>query len=418
MREVWIIGTACTTFGKMPGASFAALAREVCRDALADGGLGDSRAVEGAWFANCGMGSFGQRNIRGQACLGPLQREGLLPDRLPIVNVEGGCASASLALAGACREVASGEAEVALAIGVEKTFVPEDPARTREIFDGGIDRLEPAIWHEYFRRHASALGMVFDPTPAEGTVFMQTYALQARWHMHRHGTTQRQIAAAAAKTHHHASLNPRAQYRFSLTIEEVLADRVIAWPLTRAMCAPISDGAAAAIVCSRDFLDGCDARARERAVRVRAIASAGGKYRHPAEPSLSRAAAAKAYARSGLTPSDVDVVEVHDATSFCELYQLEMLGLCAEGRAGAFIESGEAALGGRLPVNLSGGLVGKGHPVGATGLSMIHELVLQLRGEAGQRQAGRARIGLSENGGGVIGFDEAICTVTLLEGRT
>ena len=181
------------------------------------------------------------------------------------------------------------------------------------------------------------------------------------------------------------------------------------------MAAPIGDGASAAILVSKDVLVRQPKFIRDRAVLVRASVLTGGKYRRPSEPSLSRVAAQKAYSKSGLTQHDVDVLEVHDATSFCEIYQLEMLGFAKDGQGGRFVESGATKLGGHLPVNLSGGLVSKGHPVGATGLSMIYELMLQLRGEAGQRQSDRAKIALAENGGGVIGFDEAACSVVLLE---
>jgi acetyl-CoA acetyltransferase len=150
-------------------------------------------------------------------------------------------------------------------------------------------------------------------------------------------------------------------------------------------------------------------------VRVRASTLSGGKYRRLDEPGLSRIAADKAYARSGLKPADMHLAEVHDATSFCEIYQLEMLRLCEDGAGGRFVESGATALGGGLPVNVSGGLVSKGHPVGATGLSMVYEMCAQLRGEAGARQVKGASLGLIENGGGVIGFDEAACAVHILE---
>jgi acetyl-CoA acetyltransferase len=247
------------------------------------------------------------------------------------------------------------------------------------------------------------------------TVYMDTYAMQAAWHMKTYGTTQRQIAVGAAKNHHHGSLNPKAQYQFQLTVEEVLADREISWPLTRAMCSPLGDGAAAAILCSEAALANFSQEARSRAVKVRTIELSGGKYRALDEPGLSRIAADKAYARTGLNPQDIDLIELHDATSFCEIYQLEMLRLCPIGQGGRLVESGETALGGRLPVNVSGGLVSKGHPVGATGLSMVHEMCLQLRQEAGPRQVSRASLGLIENGGGVLGFDEAACAVTILE---
>ena len=181
------------------------------------------------------------------------------------------------------------------------------------------------------------------------------------------------------------------------------------------MCAPIGDGAAAALVCSQDYLDSLPADVRARAVKIRANALSGGKYKTLAEPGLSQAAAKKASGQADLGPEDIDLAEVHDATAFCEIYQVEMMGFCDIGSGGRFIESGATMRDGTLPVNTSGGLVSKGHPVGATGLSMIHELTTQLRGEAGVRQVDGARIGLAENGGGVIGFEEAACCVTILE---
>lgn len=415
LPEVYVIGTACTMFGKRPETSFTDLTREVYLDVLADAGIESGQDISMAWFGNCGMGSFGQRNIRGQVCFSPLVREGLFPERVPMMNVEGGCATASQAFHGAWKDIASGDAMLSLAIGVEKTFVPESPARTQEIFDGGIDRLNPEEWMTYYREAGAICDKPFDPEQKRGTIFMDTYAMQAAYHMKRYGTTQRQIAAGASKNHAHGSINPLAQYRFKVTIDEVLADREISYPLTRSMCAPIGDGAAAAVVCSADYLASLPRKIRDRAVKVRASAMSGGKYRSLDEPGLSRIAADKAYKMANLSPSDIDVAEVHDATSFCEIYQAEMLRFCAEGQGGAYVASGATALGGERPINLSGGLVSKGHPVGATGLSMIHELTLQLRGEAGERQAKNARIALAENGGGVMGFDEAACVVTILE---
>ena len=415
MSDVYLIGSACTRFGKQPDASFKDLSREAYLAVLADAGLDDGGAIGNAWFGNCGMGSFGQRNIRGQVCFTPLVREGLFPERVPMINVEGGCATASMAFHGAWKDILSGQVELSLAIGVEKTFFPGDPARTQEIFEGGIDQFDPGEWMAYYRDAGEQAGKPFEPNAGGGTLFMDTYAMQAAWHMRKYGTTPRQIAAGASKNHAMGALNPLAQYRFEVSVDQVLEDRMVSWPLTRSMCSPIGDGAAAALLCSGRFLQGLPAHVRERAVKVRASVLTGGKYRDLNEPGLSHVAAKRAYAAAGLAPADVDVAEVHDATSFCEIYQAEMLGFCEPGQGGALVASGETSLGGRIPVNLSGGLVSKGHPVGATGLSMIHELATQLRGEAGPRQAKDARIGLAENGGGVIGFEEAACSVTLLE---
>ena len=154
MQDAYLIATSCTRFGKQPGASFKDLTRQAYLAVLADAGLADGGAIENAWFGNCGMGSWGQRNIRGQVCFTPLVRDGLFPERVPMINVEGGCATASMALHGAWKDVLSGTAELSLAIGVEKTFVPDSvpdaAARTQEIFDGGIDRLDPSDWLAYY----------------------------------------------------------------------------------------------------------------------------------------------------------------------------------------------------------------------------------------------------------------------------
>jgi acetyl-CoA acetyltransferase len=201
-----------------------------------------------------------------------------------------------------------------------------------------------------------------------------------------------------------------------MTVDEVLADRAVTPPFTRAMCAPIGDGAASALLCSEQYLEHLPTRVQDRAVRVRATVLTGGYYRPIEAASLSRIAAQRAYDRAGLGPDDIDVVELHDPTSFSEIYQLEMLGFVPDGEGGPFVESGATGPPGPLPVNTSGGLLSKGHPVGATGLSMVYELATQLRGEAGPRQVEGAHIGLQENGGGVIGLEEAACSVMILEG--
>lgn len=414
MTDVYIVGSYSSAFGKFPDRSFKDLTREVYLGVLADAGLANGNDIGMAWFGNCGMWTDGQGSIRGQVCLTPLVREGLFPERVPVINVEGGCATASIALHGAWKDVLSGQTDLSIAFGVEKTFNPASPEKTKALFDGGIDQYDPEEWLAYYAAAGEASGKPFEPGPGR-TIFMDTYAMQAAWHMRTHGTTERQIAMACAKNHNASVHNPKAQYRFPLTVEEVLADRPVSWPLTRSMCAPIGDGAAAALVCSGEWLARQPAAVRARAVRIAASTMTAGKYRRLDEPGQSQLAAQKAYKAAGVTPQDIDLAEVHDATSFCEIYQSEMLGFCAIGEGGRLVESGATMLGGSIPINLSGGLVSKGHPVGATGLSMIDELMLQLRGEAGPRQVSGARIALAENGGGVMGFDEAACSVMILQ---
>jgi len=233
-------------------------------------------------------------------------------------------------------------------------------------------------------------------------------------HMRLFGTTQRQIAAVAAKNHSHSTLNPLSQYRNDMSVADVLADQPVKWPLTRAMCAPISDGAAAAVLCSERALQRFD---RARAVRIAglALASSSDRAVEDFDHHVGRLAALQAYTAAGVGPDDIDVAEVHDACAFAEIVQIENLGFCERGRGGLVSEQGETRIGGRIPVNPSGGLVSKGHPVGATGLIQLHELVTQLRGEAGARQVSGARLGIAENGGGFWGVEEAATTVSILE---
>lgn len=420
MRDVFIIGSHSTSFGKKPDTSFKELTRETVVGALHDVGWERGDQIDFAYFGNCAMHGVKQGTIRGQACTVELVDDGLLPRRMPIINVEGGCATGSMALHSAFKDIGSGQSETVLAIGVEKLFIPKaatDPAMKQRMMKGfmnGVDNFDvPRLIAEY-ERAASFAGTTFESGPGH-SLFMDTYAIQAQVHMKLFGSTQRQFACASAKSHCYGAKNPLAQYRFEMTVDDVLADREISFPFTRSMCAPIGDGAASAILCSEDVLATLPTRTQERAIRVRASALTGGYYRSIEEPSLSRVAAERAYAQAGLGPDDIDVVEVHDASSFSEIYQLEMLGFAEPGGGGPMVESGATGPGGRLPVNTSGGLVSKGHPVGATGLSMVYELGLQLRGEAGERQVPGARVALQENGGGVIGLEEAACSVMILE---
>jgi acetyl-CoA acetyltransferase len=243
------------------------------------------------------------------------------------------------------------------------------------------------------------------------SMFMDIYAAAARAHMKRYGTTVQQFAKVAAKNSFHGSLNPRAQFREALSVEDVLAAPMIAEPLTRPMCSPIGDGAAAAIVVS-------ERKARELGLqdRVRVASSVlhSGWDRGADEPGTVELCVQEAYNEAGVGPSDISIIELHDASAPAELMAYESLGLCGKGEGGRLIDSGETRLGGALPVNTSGGLLRKGHPVGATGIAQVVELTDQLLGRAGDRQAENVKVALAHNGGGSIGSDAAAMCVTIL----
>ena len=414
MRDVYVIGSHSTRFKKWLEKSMKELTRDTYLGLLADAGMKDGRDIEFAWFGNCAMGTlWGQDIIRGHVCMSPLVEDGLFPERVPIMNVEGACATASMAFHGAWKDILSGQCDVSLAMGVDKFYHP-DMEKVLMAYEQGIDLSDKVRLVEEYKTVAKECGRAYNLGPGH-TIFMDAYAMQACWHMWKWGTTQEQIAIGASKNHYHGSLNPKAQYQFEVPVEKVLEDYVVSYPLTRSMCAPIGDGGAAAILCSKDYLKSQPPEVKKRAVKVLASTMSSGKHRNIAEPSLSKWAADKAYQMADIQVKDVDVAELHDATAFCEIYQVEMLGLCPVGQGGKFIESGATKLDGSIPVNTSGGLVSKGHPVGSTGLSMIYEIVTQLRGEAGPRQVPHAKIGLTENGGGVISTEEFACSINILQ---
>jgi acetyl-CoA acetyltransferase len=396
VAEAVIAGAAMTAFGKFPEASLKALAGEATRGALDDAGLAASD-VEAVFFANAVAGLItGQEMVRGQVAL---RETGLLG--VPFYNVENACASASSAFDLAAMAVGSGQCEVALAVGAEKLVHP-DKARSFAALGAATD-LER-------REDLEAFVYGDDGSAGSGTLFMDIYALLARRYAERSGATERDFAAVAVKNHRHGALNPKAQYREEVTVEEVLASRAIAGPLRLLMCSPIGDGAAALVLCSAERAAAIGADA----VRVRGTAIASGSDDESMPVAVERAAA-RAYERAGIGPEDVDVAEVHDAAAPAELQIYEELGLCAPGDGPKLLAEGATELGGRVPVNPSGGLLSKGHPVGATGCAQLVELTEQLRGRAGARQVEGARVALAENAGGFLAPDQAVAAVTILE---
>jgi acetyl-CoA acetyltransferase len=389
--DIYVAGTGMTRFGKQPDRTLRSLAEEAVRDALADAGA-QPEAVEYAFFSNAVAGL-----ITGQACIPgqvALRHTGLLG--IPIVNVENACASGSTAFSLACNTLAAGAADVAIVVGAEKLSHP-DKARSFAAFASGYDQEEPPT-------------LTVGASGAARSVFMDVYAQMARDYMARSGATAEDFAAITVKAHRHGALNPKAQYGGAVTVDEVLGSRAIVDPLTLLMCSPIGDGAAALVLANERGLR----RMQATPVRVLAATLVSGRDRVNGDATAPQRAARIAYERAGVGPGDVDVIELHDAAAPAELIVTEELGLCDPGGGPELLRSGATALGGRVPINPSGGLLSKGHPVGATGCAQLVELADQLRGRCGDRQVPGARIGLAENGGGFLENDPAVATVTIL----
>ncbi len=402
-----VAGVGMTAFGKHGDRSLKSLAGEAIGAALADAGI-EARALQAAWMGNAAAAIItGQICVPGQVVLRPL---GI--GRIPVVNVENACATAATAFQQAATMVALGAHDVVLACGYEKLFHP-DKARTFSVFSGAVDVEAMDEVLAGVARAIAAAGGTGDPASAgrDRSLFVDIYVTWALKLMRERGLTREHFAMVSAKNSLHGSLNPRAQYRDVLTVADVLAAREVAWPLTLPMCSPIGDGAAAAVLMS-------ERKARELGVRdpvrVEATVLASGWDYEGDEPGIAQATATALYEQAGIGPDGLDCIELHDASAPSELMYYEYLGLCPPDGIADLIGSGATKLGGRLPVNTSGGLMRKGHPIGATGLAQIFELVEQLRGRAGPRQVEGARVALAENGGGYIGTDAAALALTLL----
>jgi len=377
LREVSVIGVGMSRFAKQPEVSIVDLTQAPILDALDDAGVAVGQvqaAYSGSVFGGSGLG---QKVLKGIGI-----------SSIPILNLENACSSGSSAFREAWLGVASGMYDVTLAFGAEKLTA----------LGGGAFPLSDDIEAD------------------QGVLMPAVYAMRARRHMMEYGTSIEQLAKIAVKNHHNSVHNPRAQYQREYTLEEVLNSRMIADPLTILHCCPTGDGAAAVVLAATEIAP----RLRGKPVKVRASVLQSGlfknDFRDMTKSDLSYRAAAAAYEIAGLGPDDIDVAEVHDAFTIGELMYYEALGFCAPGDGGRLVDEGATEIGGRIPVNPSGGLLSKGHPVGATGVAQIVEIVNQLRGNCGPRQIAGARIGLTHcTGGGVAGFDHIACTIHVFE---
>src|SRR5205809_507534 len=371
MRGVAVIGVGVTKFGKHERTS-AELFAEAAADALLDAELTPG-AVQTLYYGNV-VGSETEHQLH----TGPQAASILGIPAIPTTRFEAACASSHAAFRHAVMEIAAGVSDVVLVGGAERVLnVPT--AESTEYFAYA----SAAIWEQTL-----------------GLTFPGVFALIARAHMEKYGTTEEQMAAVAVKNHKHGTLNPKAQFQKAITVEQVLQSAYIADPLKLFDCCPFTDGGAAVVLASEEV-----ARKRTRAVRVLASAAASdwmllGDKRDLARVPATERAAAAAYSQAGLRPADVDVVELHDCFTIAEIVATEGLGLFEPGAGGRAAAEGRTSLGGAIPVNPSGGLKAKGHPIGATGAAQIAEIVTQLRGEAGPRQVDEARVGLTHTLGG------------------
>ncbi len=369
MREVAIVAAGMTRFGELWESSLRDLFAEAATDALQAAG---ADRLDSIWVGNMAAGQF-----VGQEHLGPLLADHLGMAGVAATRVESACASGGVALRSAFLEVASGASDLVLASGVEK------------MTDGGD---ATAVLATAADQETEAY---------QGITFPGLYAMIARAHMRAHGTTEEDLAWVAVKSHRHGALNPKAQFRREVTLEEVAGSTRVADPLRLLHCSPVSDGAAAVLLCPLEQAR----RYTDRPVRIRGSGLATSSMaladrKDPAFLDAVQLSAARAYAMAGLGPGEIQLAEVHDCFSIAEICCIEALGLVDRGEGRHAARTGLTALGGRVPVNTSGGLKSKGHPVGATGIAQVIEVFEQLRGEAGERQVPSARIGLAQNMGG------------------
>lgn len=377
MNDVFVIGAGMTRFGPQPETSVHDLAFDAVWSAIGDAGI-DPERIGIAYAGHAYQGPcFGQKVLMQGGLTG-----------MPILNVENACASGASAVLGIVQAIRSGAAEIGIAIGAEKLSSP----------GGGF------------------LPTVADDLDSSmGRVMPAAFAMQARLHMERHGTTARQMAMVAVKNRRNAMGNPRCHMRKEVSVEEVLAAPMIADPLTRLSCCPISDGAAAIVIASANVARKYNAKPIRIAasVLVSGLRTPHGIVDDKSEMSIR--ASRKAYEQAGIGPKDVDVCEMHDPFTIAEIIHYEDLGFCAPGEGGSFVEEGRSAIGGEVAVSPSGGLLAKGHPLGATGVAQIAELYWQLRGMAGDCQVPGARIGLAHTvGGGVSRLESGACAVHIL----
>jgi acetyl-CoA acyltransferase len=382
-KRVSVVGLGLVPFGRHLERTLRSLAEEAASKALKDAGSTPDQ-IDAVFFSNSVAGLVtGQEAIRGQTSL---RGSGLLGK--PIFNVDNACASGSSAFLLARAGLLAGIWRRVLVVGAEKLAHREKSVSFKALAAGSdVSEIEGEVGTK--------------------SLYMDVYAERMRTYMGRSGATQEDFAAVVVKNREHAMNNPIAHYRSATTVEDVLQSREVAWPLTLFMCAPISDGAAALVLALNDGADYPNG-----VVEILASQQVSDDPQYPCD--YVARAARMAYEEAGVGPADIDLVELHDAAAPGELQYSEALGLCAPDEGPELFRSGSTRVGGRLPINPGGGLVARGHPLGATGVAQLAEITLQLRGQAGRRQVAAPRIGLVQNSGGSLGGTSAASAVHIL----
>jgi acetyl-CoA acetyltransferase len=406
MREVAIVGAGMIKFGRHPQKGIKDLVREAVDDVLRDSGVKISD-IEAAYVGSAAPGLMtGQEQIKAQVTLSAM---GI--DTIPMYNVENACASSSSALNLAWTAVGAGMFDCALVVGFEKLY---DENRMKSYMAlGTATDIELVNYHmaEFEKRQNSDEKIFSEESGKSKSIFMDVYAYYTRRYMKRCGLKQEHFAKIAVKSHRNGALNPNAHYQKEVTLEQVLNSGDVSFPLTRMMCSPVSDGSAAVIICSKEKA----AQYTTTPIWIAASVLGSGRINYDADDTLTRRVGKKAFEAAGIGPEDIDLIEVHDATSPSEIITLMELGICPEEDAPEWIDTGCMEIDGKMPTNTSGGLASKGHPIGATGLGQIHEVVHQLRGTAGKRQVKSPKVGMAQNGGGVLGVDGAAMAYHVLK---
>lgn len=385
LREVEVAGVGLTHFGNHMSRTLGSLASEAVRSALADARLA-VRDIDYVTFANAAAGILsGQEMIRGQVALKQMGLHGQ-----PIVNTENACASGGTAAHLAWLAVASGNADIALAVGAEKLF-HADKALSFAAIQSGTDLELPSAEEDQ---------------PSGGSVMMAAYAAEARRYAARYQPIEAALAEIAVKNRRFAAANEYAQYRTEITVDDVQSSRVVAAPLRLLTCSPFTDGAAAVVFRAPEA-----ARLRKRTVLVRSTNLVSYERGH----SVVERAAQAAYQAADLGAGDIDIFQLHDACAFAEVQQYEQVGIAEPGFGAKAVLEGRTGHGGDSPVNTDGGLLSRGHALGATGLAQLAEVFTQLRGMAGARQITSATTGLCVNAGGWMGDDYASAVATILQ---